>query len=329
MLEKEQLFSLVILIILIVAIILWLYLTIRSIRLQKRIENYIVLSDDFQNVSLVDKMICFFDQITTGLTKKLKQMKMDRVLYPLENREIDRNQELRFLAIKILSSFILTVIYFISVLATAASFSVLATILVLILGFYIPNAVSYIRKEIARKQIEKDLLKAISLMSNSFQAGKSIIQAIQNVSDELDGPLALEFNKMYQDMLHGLSFETAFNRFYERVELEDIKYITAILSILDKTGGNIMEVFASVEKSLYTRRKLDMELKATIASSHLVFQILVLLPLLLWIVIGLWNPSYFHIFFESTLGVLLFIIILCIYLIYIIVIRSIMKVEKY
>ena len=56
---------------------------------------------------------------------------------------------------------------------------------------------------------------------------------------------------------------------------------------------------------------------------------LVLLPIFLWLIIGLWNSTYFTVFFESTVGILLFLIIIFIYILYVVIIRNIMKVEKY
>lgn len=328
MLEKNQIIALVILVTLVISIVIWLYLTIRSIRLAKRIENFVVVNDDLETISLFDKLIGFGNSIIDKGVKKLKEWKLDKILYNKKLHE-NINDKLRFIVIRVLTGFTFLFFYIIFSLFGVASFSLILMLLSFMIGLCVPSFIYYVRDKMIKKQIEKDLLKAVSLMNNSFQAGKSIIQSVQNVSKELDGPLANEFDKMYHDMLHGLSFQVAFNRFYDRVKLEEIKYITSALLILNQTGGNIMKVFSSIEKGFYTRRKLDMELKSAIASSKLVFQVLIFMPFLLWIVIGLWNPTYFSVFFESTIGMLLFTIILCIYLIYIIVVRSIMKIEKY
>jgi len=327
MLGKEHLISLIVLVILIIAIFIWLYLTIRSINFQKRIENYVLVKEDNENISILDKLLMFFNEVIDVIVKKLKLLKVDKSLDKAEVVDISKN--LRILAIKILLGISLIIIYFGLLLFKITDFSIIKIFFIIIISYYIPNIIYMFKRKIEKKQIENDLLKAVSLMNNSFQSGKSIIQTIKIVATELDGPLALEFDKMHKDMLHGLSFQTAFTRFNERVDLDEVNYITTALLILSKTGGNIMEVFSSIEKSFYTRRTLEMELKATIASSKLVFQLLVFLPIFIYIVIGLWNPDYFSIFFQSTPGILLFLVILCIYLIYIIVIRNIMKVEKY
>ena len=99
--------------------------------------------------------------------------------------------------------------------------------------------------------------------------------------------------------------------------------------VTTSTGGNMKDVFSSIEKNLYTRRSLDMELKATIASSRLVFYILLLLPICLGILLSITSPNYLQIFFTSSIGIFLFVIGISIYIIYIIIIYHIMKIEKY
>ena len=99
--------------------------------------------------------------------------------------------------------------------------------------------------------------------------------------------------------------------------------------LLVNIHGNMKDVFSSIEKNLYTRRSLDMELKATIASSRLVFYILLLLPICLGILLSITSPNYLQIFFTSSMGIFLFVIGISIYIIYIIIIYHIMKIEKY
>ncbi len=324
---ENKIFSFSILLILILIIIIWLFLTIHSIFLQKRIEKHIIPNIDLEKISLLDRIISKLNQWIDCCVKKLRKTTIYEILNK-NNKEIETNQ-LRVFIIKIFSSMTLAICYLLLSILTKLSFSFFLLVVSLFIGFMVPNFIIMIQQKIVKKQIESELLKAISIMNHSFQSGKSILQVVEKTKEELDGPLAKEFDKIYNDLLHGLSFQAAFLRFQKRVDLEEVKYIASSLVILDKTGGNIAKIFSSIEKSFYTRRKLDLELKATIASSKLVFQLLVFLPIFLWIVMSIWNPNYFHIFFESTLGILLFLIILLIYSIYIIIIRMIMKVEKY
>lgn len=329
MLEKKSLITMIIVVVFFLLGIVWLYFTKRSIYFQKRIGNHAISNPSLENLSLLDQISSSYQKTKQNMIEKIGMTNRFKEYVLFKQKELEFSIFLENLIDKILCSISLMVIYIFLSILSIIPFKMILLLLAGIIGFSLLSLITSIKNKIERKQIEKDLLKAVSLMNNAFQSGKSIIQAIQTVALELDGPLSSEFTKIYQDMLHGLSFETAFIRFQKRVKLEEIGYITASLSILNKTGGNITKVFTSIENNFYTRRKLEMELKAIIASSRLVFQFLIFLPILLWVVIGVMNNSYFTIFFQSTLGMLLFLIIVSIYFIYIILIINIMKVEKY
>ncbi len=324
MLGIKQLIALGILIFLILLGLTWIYLSIRTIRFQKRIDKFIVKTENKKQKSIIDQILDQYQKLQNKITFQLQKSKKNPKDF--ETNEIEEN---KLLATKILFSFFFLFGYLFFSFLTIFSFHPFFAVGSFFLGFYFPNIMNFFQKQKNRKRIEKDLLKAISFMNHAFASGKSMMQVIESVSIELEGPLQEEFEKIHQDMLHGLSFQTAFERFSERVKLEEVTYITTALTILNKTGGDVVKVFSSIEKNLYRRKDLELEWKSTIASSRLVFQILVFLPLFLFLIISIWNPNYFTSFFASNLGLFLLFSIICIYILYIMIIKSIMKVEKY
>ena len=196
-----------------------------------------------------------------------------------------------------------------------------------LIGFFVPDIFLSSKTRYRKKQVEKDMLKAIIIMNNSFKSGLSIMQAIYMVSTELDGPISEEFKKMYIDLSYGLNMEVVFERFTNRIDTKEARYITTSLNVLNKTGGNIVQVFASVERNSFTRKKLQDELGALAASASAIYKILVCIPPMLAILIFVLNPSFFWPLFTSAVGWMILLIILTIYVLYIIVIRRVMKVK--
>ena len=172
-----------------------------------------------------------------------------------------------------------------------------------------------------------DLLRAVIVMNNAFKSGKSTLQAIKIASDELDGPLKDEFRKMYLDMKYGLSVDTVFDRFAKRVEIDEAVYLSSSLTILNKTGGNIVEVFSSIERTLFDKKKLDEELKNVSSVPKLVVKVLIAIPVIFVIVIYILNPTFFNPLFNSVLGYIIIAIILIMFIIYILLLRRILKIE--
>ena len=130
---------------------------------------------------------------------------------------------------------------------------------------------------------------------------------------------------MYVDLTYGLSLEVVFKRFESRVKLDDVKYITTSLTILNETGGDIVKVFESVEKTFFNNRKLDDELKNLTAASKLLYYVLLFIPIVFVLFIYLLDSTYFNPLFTGF-GYLIIALILLLYISYIVVIKRIMKV---
>ena len=169
-------------------------------------------------------------------------------------------------------------------------------------GYYLLDVYLYFYQKKQNKLISNELLRAIIIMNNAFKSGKSTLQALKIAADELPEPINDEFEKMYLDMKFGLSVDTVFDRFAKRVNLEEAVYVSSSLKILNKTGGNIVEVFSSIEKTLFDKKKLNEELKNISANPKMIVKVLLLIPIVFILLIYILDPSYFNPLFESVLG---------------------------
>lgn len=199
--------------------------------------------------------------------------------------------------------------------------------IVLVCGFFAPNLFYIYNNRLRKKQVEEDLLKAVIIINNAFKSGRTIVQAVGIVKDELTGPISDEFRKIYFDLSYGLSVEVVFGRFARRIASPQASYIASSLTILNQTGGNIVKVFNSIEKYFFNQQKLKAELKSLTAAARAIFKILLFIPLALCVLIFVINPEYFYPLFTSSVGVVILFMILVIYIVYIIVIRKVMDVR--
>ena len=197
----------------------------------------------------------------------------------------------------------------------------------LIIGYIIPDIYYLVKYKVYRNSLENDLLQAIIIMNNAFKSGRSITQAIDLVTKELKGPISEEFKKMSLELSFGLSIDVVFKRFGDRIKIDEVNYLTSSLSILNRTGGNIIKVFSSIEKTLFNKKKLRLELKSLTGSSKLIVYALFIIPILFVVFISVISQSYFVPLYTTLFGRILTGIIVVIYIIYILVVRKIMKVR--
>ncbi len=304
----------------------------KSIRLERRISKFSIKPIKDTSLSLFDNISAKLSNVIGSVNKILYKSEFIKKYSKKYTRYIRTTSELTktsmdFIAIKFISSIACIII---AVFAKTINFKIFNTYdvyLPMIFGFFIPDFIYYFKYKNYRKKLENDLLQAIIIMNNAFKSGRSITQAIDLVSKELKGPIAEEFKKIHLELSFGLGLDVVFERLYERIKIEEIAYLTASLTILNQTGGNIVEVFSSIEKSLFNKKKLRLELKSLTSGSRMIVNVLVIVPIAFILLIWIINPAYFLPLLTNKIGLIIIGIVLIYYIIYIIVIRKLLKVK--
>lgn len=246
----------------------------------------------------------------------------------IKYKDRDRIQTVDFITNKFIISIIFILLTTISQIFTTKSFSFFGYIINYFIGYYLLDFLLFLNYKRKTRNIENDLLRAIIIMNNCFKAGKSTLQALKVASDELPYPLGDEFKKMYLDMKYGLSIDTVFERFARRVNIDEAIYLSSSLTILNKTGGNIVEVFSSIERTLFDKKKLKEEMKNISAAPKVVVIILSIIPIIFVFIVYLLNPMYFNPLFNSVLGYIIISIIIIMFIIYLILLLKTLKVDE-
>lgn len=321
-----------ILLIIILAFSIYMFLRlILTNDLENRFKDYSLTSSIDEGIPFFDyvieyiwKIIKIFNKITDKseiLTKYSKRF--DKYI---SYNDLDKKCSADFISIKFLISIVLGIIYTISSFIRS-NFDSMFLLTIMIISFFILDIVFWVEYKNRRKRIEKDLLNAIIIMNNAFKSGMNIMQAVCIVENELEGPIKDEFKKISIDIKYGLSLETVFERFYNRVGIEDVKYITSSLSLINKTGGNIVRVFGAIEKNFYDKKKIMDEMDSLTSSSVFMFRLLVFMPIMLCLVIYILNPEFFIPLIKEGIGRFIIICIITLYSLYILLIKRIMKVD--
>lgn len=320
----------VIIMIVLFCIIILLLRQSKAIKYERRIARYSISPLEYKDKSFADIVYDKYYRGVIKLSKILKKskfitkksLKYEKYLGYLPNFEV-----IDFISNKIIISVIYIIITIFSITLQTRVVTILELIINLTIGYYLLDVYLYYRQKYMKKVIEKQVLKAVIVMNNAFKAGKSTMQAIYIASQELPAPLNYEFKRMYDEMQYGLSIDVVFDRLSKRVDNEAIQYLASSLIILNKTGGNIIKVFSSIERTLFDNLKLNEELKNLTASSNVVVKILLCIPFIFAFLIFILSPTYFNPLFESTLGHIVILLIILIFVSYIWFLQRIMKVK--
>ncbi len=324
-------------VLLILVVIITFIITLKiltSIKKEKRIINFSITALSDKPTSFTLKVQSIYYSLIKGISKKISKSK---ILTDYSKRyekfvEVDsryKETSLDFVSKKILFSICAVLLMIISNILKFKMFSFIQITASLLIGFFILDVFLKIKEKRMKKRIEQDFLKAVIIMNNAFKSGRSIMQAVELVSTELEGPISNEFKKILIDLTYGLDLQVVFDRFASRVKLEEVKYMASSLVILNQTGGKITKIFSSIERSFIERKRIKDEMESTLALSNFVFKVLVAIPFLIFIFIYFLDPTYFVTFITSVIGNIILISIILIYIVYIILVKKIVKIREW
>lgn len=319
-----------ILLYLIALIFYYLMLLERKLKIADRLNRYTIFKKGKES-KFFDDFFSLYDDLIRTVSKFLYKIKIfdnyslkyQKYISKEEKKVVDK---MDFISKKVLLSLVYLLIVICFDVIKNNQITLVQVLFATLFGFFTIDFFLISNDKFQKKEKEDELLTAITIMNNSFKSGRSIMQSIKLVADELDSPLALEFRKMYVDLTYGLSLDVVFKRFESRVKLNDVKYITTSLTILNETGGDIVKVFQSVEKTFFNNKKLKDELNNLTASSKLLYYILLFIPIIFTVLIFILDSTYFYPLFTNTIGYFVILTCIILYITYIVVIKRVMKV---
>jgi len=328
----ELLIIQILVITLLIGIIIYIIYARHNIALERKFSKYTVSRLVNTEISIFDKLVLKLNILikkVSSIINKSEVLRKYGISYEkhIPYDKIDDRKGIDYVTIKLLLGVLTIILYIFTEMFQYSKITFAGVVLSFAIGFFITDIFVQIEYKKKRKEISEDLLKAIIIMNNSFKSGMSIMQAIEIVKNELTGALGDEFKKIYLDMSYGLTIEVVFDRFYNRVKLDDAKFITTSLTLLNKTGGNIVKVFKSIEREFFDKKKLNDELKTTTASSNFIYKVLLAVPFVVCLLIVTLNPSYFNPLFKTQLGILIVMVIFLLYIMYAYIIKRIMRVD--
>jgi len=322
-------------IIIVVILFVIVILTLRSIitnKKVKRIGYYSLEPLKDNSLSISDKITLKYLDFIRGMRKyvlKSEFLKRWSKRYEKYIKYTDRDKyvAIDYISNKIVIAFVFVILTVISQVFTLKVLGIFDYVINFFVGYFLLDIYLYFNQKKQNKLISNELLRAIIIMNNAFKSGKSILQAIEIASEELPEPICDEFKKMYLDMKFGLSVDTVFDRFAKRVDLEEAVYVSSSLKILNNTGGNIVDVFSSIEKTLFDKKKLNEELKNISSSPSMIVKILLVVPIVFVLLIYILDPTYFSPLFGSVLGYIIIGMIVIMFIIYALLLKRILKIE--
>lgn len=171
----------------------------------------------------------------------------------------------------------------------------------------IPSAILENLKRSRGVKVNKQLMDALILLSNSLRSGMDIVQGFEMVSKDLLPPIADEFGLVVKNYQLGTPFEQALDGMVARVDSRMLSYIVKAIIIQRQVGGNLPVIFARLVENIREESKLEEKLQALTAQQRIQSLVVSVMPFVMMFVMFLFNPTQMIAFYTSPVGMMIFL----------------------
>jgi tight adherence protein B len=171
------------------------------------------------------------------------------------------------------------------------------------------------------------MVDGLTIMANGIKAGLSVPQSMERVVENLPNPISQEFRLVLSQIRMGSSVEEALLDLGERVPKADIQMFVTAINILKETGGNLAETFTTIVVTIRERQKIERKIEAMTAQGIMQGFIVSCVPLGLIVMFYFVDPNYIMPMFNSTLGIILLMIMFVFIIIGGIAIRKVVTIK--
>lgn len=182
------------------------------------------------------------------------------------------------------------------ILATAASITLpLAQALALgvALGLALPMMALNVARNRRLDRLVQQLPDALDQLARGLRVGHPLNTSIASVAREMSDPVGTEFGLIADQISYGDDLVDAVQEFAERVDQEDVHYLSASIAIQHGTGGDLASIVDTLSGVVRDRIALRRKVKAISAEGRLTAYFLTAVPFLIYGMNMATNPEYY------------------------------------
>lgn len=144
--------------------------------------------------------------------------------------------------------------------------------------------------------------EAVELIGRALRAGHGLASGMNLVSDEMKGPVAEEFGRVFEEQNLGVPLEVALRGLADRMPSMDVRFFVTAVIIQRATGGDLAEVLDKIGRLIRQRFELFGHVRALTAEGRLSGIVLLAMPPGLLGFLCFSNYKYVSVMFTTPLG---------------------------
>jgi tight adherence protein B len=160
---------------------------------------------------------------------------------------------------------------------------------------------SYLTKRRAKRFI-KEFPNAIDVVVRGVRSGLPLGDCLRIIAGEAAEPVRSEFRHVIESQSLGLSIAEACERLYQRVPVIEANFFGIVITVQQKSGGNLAETLSNFSRVIRERRKMRDKVQAMSMEAKASAAIIACLPFSVAILVYLSSPDYISLLWKAFHG---------------------------
>jgi tight adherence protein B len=160
---------------------------------------------------------------------------------------------------------------------------------------------SYLRKRRHGKFLEH-FPDAVDIIVRGIKAGLPLLDSMKVIVNDAPEPIKSEFRAILETQTIGIPLGEACGKLFDRVPLPEANFFAIVVSIQQRSGGNLSEALGNLSRVLRDRKKMKAKIKAMSMEAKASAGIIGSLPIVVMGVVYITSPDYIALLWTTPLG---------------------------
>lgn len=154
-----------------------------------------------------------------------------------------------------------------------------------------------------KRRFEARFVEALMGLSNGLKAGMSLPQAVEQVANDSEGPVAEEFRHILREYGLGKTIDQAFEDAAPRIGSKSYDLVNLAFHVGKQRGGNLAQVFEKIAASIREIWRLEEHLRTVSTEGRSSARFMTAMPPIFLVLLWLMDASAMKLLFTDPIGI--------------------------
>jgi tight adherence protein B len=143
---------------------------------------------------------------------------------------------------------------------------------------------------------------AVDIIVRGVKAGLPLLDCLKMITAESAEPVRSEFRAIVETQAIGMPLGDACAKIYDRMPLPEANFFGIVVSIQQRSGGNLSEALGNLSRVLRDRKKMKAKIQAMSMEAKASAAIIGALPVAVMFMVYITSPNYISLLWTEPLG---------------------------